>query len=128
MDEHLNSSDGSGLMPANSKDDVVEKEHGSSKADIAVNEAIGVEMKRELSNSQNKKLRGQIEDYLDNYNFFIVCACGIDDISGWRKLKNKYEGSRGIEGGEVVFIHKKKENFGKEKSKKQRNSSGTGLF
>lgn len=96
------------------RDIPVSKEHGKSKADIAVDDAVGIEMKRELSNSQNKKLRGQIEDYLDNYNYVIVLACGIKDKDGWRKLKNKYQGQKGFDGGQVEFIWKKKENYGKD--------------
>lgn len=101
------------------REHVVSTESGKAYADIAVDDTVGVELKRDLSNSQTKKLRGQIEDYLDNYPFVIVCACGIDDMDGWRDLKNKYEGTQGMglgleEGGEVAFVHKKKENYGKD--------------
>lgn len=111
LDERLNT--GGGMM-GQQQDVPVEKEHGKSKADLAIDDTVGIEMKRDLSNSQNKKLRGQIESYLDNYNYVIVCACGIKDKSGWRKLKKKYEGTQGIEGGEVAFVWKKKENYGQE--------------
>jgi len=81
--------------------------------------------KRDLSNSQNKKLRGQIEDYLDHYNYVIVCACGIDDMSGWRKLKKKYsQGNLGFNPQSVVFIHKKKDNYGKERKGRGQDRSG----
>ncbi|WP_158853828.1 hypothetical protein [Halorhabdus sp. CUG00001] len=59
------------------RDDVVDREHSQSRADVAVDDTVGIEMKRDLSNSQAKKLRGQIEDNLENYPFGIVCACGI---------------------------------------------------
>lgn len=118
LDERLNASNGDGLGMGRQGDDVVSREHGKSKADIAVNDAIGIEMKRDLSNSQTKTLRGQIESYLDNYNFVIVCACGIKDKDGWRELKNKYEGVQGGLGGqqEVVFVWKKKKNYGAERT------------
>jgi len=114
LDTQLNEQSHGVLDMGQQQDDVVEKEHGSSKADVAVNESIGIELKRNLSNSQTKKLRGQIEDYLDNYPFVIVCACGIDDVDGWRDLKNKYSGMQGLgmNQQEVTFVWKKKDNFG----------------
>lgn len=112
LDEKMNSG-GDSLM-GQEKDVPIHRERGRSKADIAVDDTVGIEMKRELSNSQIKKLRGQIEDYLDNYNYVIVCACGIKDKSGWRELKNKYQGQRGFDSGQVEFIWKQKENYGKE--------------
>ncbi|MFB6158977.1 MAG: hypothetical protein ABEJ95_04970 [Candidatus Nanohalobium sp.] len=113
LDENLNQ--GGGLM-GQQRDIPVSKEHGSSKADIAVDGSVGIEMKRDLTNSQKKKLRGQIEDYLDNYNHVIVLACGVKDKDGWRELKNKYQGHQGFDGGQVEFVWKKKENYGKSSS------------
>jgi len=99
-------------------DYVVSRERGKSRADVAVNDVVGIEMKRNLSNSQTKKLRGQIEEYLENYPYVIVCACGIDDMDGWRELKNKYAGNQGlgIEQQVVEFVHKRKEDYGKDPS------------
>jgi len=116
-------------MGGNQRDIPVSKEHGKSKADIAVDDSVGIEMKRELSNSQTKKLRGQIEDYLDNYSYVIVLACGIKDKDGWRKLKNKYQGQQGFDGGQVEFIWKKKESYGKELNESQNQGSfGRDIF
>lgn len=96
---------------------VVKKEHGSSRADIAVDEVVGIEMKRNLTNSRAKReLRGGIDNYLDNYPFVIVVACGLEDTAEWNKLRNQYEGQMGLEGGEVAFVHKKIENYGKDPS------------
>lgn len=122
LDHHLNEQEGSDLLGMDKgsvHEHVVATERGKSYADIAVDDTVGVEMKRDITNSQTKKLRGQIEDYLDNYPFVIVCACGIEDMDGWRDLKNKYEGAQGLGlglegGGEITFIHKKKENYGKD--------------
>lgn len=128
LDHRLNeakSSDPFGLESGG--DHVVSTERGKSYADIAVDDLVGIELKRNLSNSQTKKLRGQIEDYLDNYPYVIVCACGIDDMDGWRELKNKYEGQVGMgleNGGEVAFVHKEKENYGKNPSEVKHNSGG----
>jgi len=133
LDEELSKSD-SGMMAGmgNQKEDVVKRERGKSRGDVVVNDKIGIELKRDLTNSQVKKLRGQIEDYLDNYNQVIVCACGIKDKDGWKELKNKYEGKQGGVGApqkEVVFIWKKKENYGKKKkSKKKTNKKQGGLL
>ena len=116
-------------MGGNQRDIPVSKEHGKSKADIAVDDSVGIEMKRELSNSQTKKLRGQIEDYLDNYSYVIVLAWGIKDKDGWRKLKNKYQGQQGFDGGQVEFIWKKKESYGKELNESQNQGSfGRDIF
>jgi|APHM01.1.fsa_nt_gi hypothetical protein len=100
LDEQLNSG-GGGMMGGGGQPVPVETEHGKSKADIAVDDTVGIEMKRDLSNSQTKKLRGQIDDYMGNYNYVIVCACGIKDTSGWRKLKKRFQ--------QPVYIWKKKE-------------------
>lgn len=95
---------------------VVSTEHGRSKGDVVVNDVVGIELKRDLSNSQTKKLAGQIQSYRDEYDFVFVVACGIDDMDGWRRMKNQYE-QRGLdpmqmEQAPVVFIHKDKSRFG----------------
>jgi len=139
LDEQLNETGGNDPLAANIGGDgehVVATERGKSHADVAVDDTVGVELKRDLTNSQTKKLRGQIEDYLDNYPFVIVCACGIDDMDGWRELKNKYQGQQGMgvgldDGGEVAFVHKRKENYGKDPAETNRNDGGLfggGLF
>jgi hypothetical protein len=117
LDERLNSQ--SGGMMGGGQDHVVTVEHGQVNADVCVDGKIGIELKRDLSNSQTKKLRGQIDAYLDHYPFVIGCACGIDDMDGWRTLKNRFEqsggmGAIGMDQSEVVLIHKPKEHFGKD--------------
>ncbi|WEL20886.1 hypothetical protein [Halorhabdus sp. BNX81] len=122
LDVELNDSEDQGPMGIElgpSRDYVVDREHGQSRADIAVDDTVGIEMKRNLSNSKAKReLRGQIEGYLDNYPFVIVVACGLEDTSQWRNLKNKYEGNQGIvgmdQGGTVAFVHKERDNYGKD--------------
>ncbi|MFB6294798.1 MAG: hypothetical protein ABEI97_03495 [Candidatus Nanohaloarchaea archaeon] len=111
LDEQLNE-EGRGMMNMDQGEDVVSTEHGKNNADIAVNDQIGVEIKRDLTNSQTKKLRGQIDSYLENYDFVIVCACGVKDTDGWRELKNKFEGTHGMGQQEVAFVWKRKENYG----------------
>lgn len=114
LDKRLNAGDR--MMIGPSEDIVVEREHGTVNGDVVVNGDIGIEMKRNLSNSQTKKLRGQIEEYQKEYTHVIALACGIDDMDGWRKLKNDYESQMGIDmrpdTAPVKFIHKKKSNYG----------------
>lgn len=118
LDTKLNAnSQGGHDIGLDSADRVVERESGRSRADVVVNQRVGIEMKRDLSNSQTKKLRGQIEALLDEYPFVIVCACGIQDMDGWRKLKNTYQGRRGDIGMDistVEFIEKDPANYGKD--------------
>lgn len=129
LEEQLNERQQEAFGLSSQQNYEVSRERGTSRADIAVNDEIGIEMKREFSNSQEKKLKGQIEDQLDNYKFVIVCACGIKDKDGWNRLKNKYEGQQGMgmEMKQVVFIYKKKENYGKEQDQSQ-DSMGGGFF
>jgi hypothetical protein len=109
LDEKLNENDAS--PEGHDRDIPVYRERGIINADICVNDIIGIEMKRNLSNNQAKKLRGQIESYLDHYNFVIIVACGILDTSHWRELKNIYKAKsdRGI--NFVEFIWKKRANY-----------------
>lgn len=115
LDERLNGDD-TGPMGQN-REIPIYREHGHVNADLAVDGVIGVEMKRNLNNSQAKKLRGQIESYLDHYNFVIIVACGIQDTSHWRDLKNKYEGQRRSNDGYVKFIWKKRDQYGQKQEK-----------
>lgn len=113
LDDRLNS--GSDLI-GDGTDHVVSTERGTSKGDVVVDDVVGIEMKRNFSNSQKKKLRGQLEDYGDNYPYVIALACGVDDLDGWRELKNKYENQQSIGMGpdatEYHFIAKDRDTFG----------------
>jgi len=127
LDGELNAGGGGGLgLDLGGGERVVERESGRARADIVIDQTVGIEMKRDLSNSQTKKLRGQIEEYLDEYPYVIVCACGIQDMDGWRKLKNTYSGGAGgfgLDGGTVEFVQKDPRNYGKDPG----HSSGGGL-
>jgi hypothetical protein len=127
LDKRLNSG---GNMIGPDEDVVVEREHGNVNGDVVVNGDIGIEMKRDLSNSQTKKLRGQIEEYQKEYTHVIATACGIDDIDGWRKLKNDYGNQVGMDmnpdNAPVKFIHKKKSNYGKGDSADDYERTGSG--
>jgi len=118
LDTRLN--DSRGVLDSG-EEFIVSTEHGRSKGDVVVNDVVGIELKRDLSNSQTKKLAGQIQSYRDEYEFVFVVACGIDDMDGWRRVKNQYE-QRGLdpmqmEQAPLVFIHKDESRFG---------TSGTG--
>jgi hypothetical protein len=114
LDKRLNS--GGDMMLGPDEDIVVEREHGNVNGDVVVNGTIGIEMKRDLSNSQTKKLRGQIEEYQKEYTHVIAVACGIEDMDGWRKLKNDYENQMGMgmnpDNAPVKFIHKRRSDYG----------------
>lgn len=115
LEENLNSN-GGGWM-GNGGNCVVSTERGTSRGDVVVDDVVGIELKRNFSNSQKKKLRGQLEDYADDYPYVIACACGIEDMDGWRELENKFIHSRqglGLERTQFDFIHKRRENFGTE--------------
>jgi len=111
LDKELN--DSSGIFGGGNY--VVSTERGVSRGDVVIDDLIGIELKRNFSNSQKKKLRGQLEDYADNYEYVIACACGIDDMDGWRELQNKYTldpNSLGIGTPKFAFVHKKRQKFG----------------
>lgn len=118
LDEQLNQQGGGGMGDllgggGGGNNHVVSRERGTSRGDVVVDDVVGIEMKRHFSNSQKKKLRGQLEDYADNYPFVIALACGIDDMDGWRALENKFSGrGMGLEQTEFAFIIKRRENFG----------------
>ena len=95
-----------------SQQHIVEREHGRSYADIAVDGEVGIELKRDLSNSQTKKLRGQIETHRQEYPYVIVCACGVDDRDGWQRVVDDYSGPQMSFGqGAVTFVHKRKAEY-----------------
>ena len=118
---------GDALM-AGGQQHVVEREHGRSYADIAVDGEVGIELKRDLSNSQTKKLRGQIETHRQEYPYVIVCACGVDDQDGWQRVVDEYGGPQmGLGQGTVKFVHKRKAEYDSRVTD-DRDSGGFGGF
>jgi len=130
LDQRLNESGGMGLgigLGGGSGSQIpVKREHGSVNADVAVGDDIGIEMKRDFTNSKKHRLSGQITDYQKEFPYVIVVACGISDMDGWRELQNEYGGPGGIgmNQSEIHFVHKKKENFGKDPSEVNRGGDG----
>lgn len=131
LDTQLNEQQGGGGVPGlggmgQERELPVSTERGKSRGDVVVDDVVGIELKRDLTNSQRKKLDGQIKDYLREYSYVIVCACGIQDLDGWRRLKNEYEGSSGfgMNQQEVVFVHKQEKNYGKDPSDVGENGDG----
>lgn len=132
LDTQLNESQsggmlGGGLGMGGQEPIPVRREYGRANADVAVGDDIGIELKRKFSNSQKKKLRGQIEEYLDEFPFVIAVACGISDMDGWRDLQNKYQ-QQGMglgmgQSGQVWFVHKREGRFGEDPG-----DSGAGGF
>lgn len=124
LDEQLNSGGGGPMesLTGPSGGYPVSSEHGTSYGDVVVDGTVGIELKRNFSNDQKKKLRGQLEDYAENYSFVIACACGVDDTEGWRELENRYAGSSGFgpDTTEFAFVVKERDRMGTEP---QRNNS-----
>ena len=119
LDEQFNEDGGLGMdVGVGGGGDVpVRREYGKVNADIAVGDEVGIELKRDFTNSNKHRLSGQITDYQNEFPCVIVVACGISDMGGWRELKQEYSGGGlGIDQSEVHFIHKEKGNFGKDPS------------
>lgn len=118
LDRELNETDDFGIDIGLGRGHVpVSTEHGTENVDVCVDDSVAIELKRNLTNSQTKKFRGQLDAYRDEYPFVIGCACGIEDMDGWRKLQGRFESGGigfGLDESEVVLIHKKRENFGKD--------------
>lgn len=117
LDESLNSGDGGFGMDlglGGSGGHMVSTERGTSYGDVVVDDKVGIELKRNFTNSQQKKLRGQLEDYADNYDFVIACACGIKDMDGWRELENKFSSRQQsmMDMTEFAFVIKRREDMG----------------
>ena len=90
LQQYLDAELNSGGMMGQQSTHVVETEHGQQNADIAVDDTVAIELKQDLTNSNTKKLRGQIDAYQREYDGVIACACGIEDISGWRRLQDDF--------------------------------------
>lgn len=118
LDEQLNAGGGGpmGALGGPSGSIPVTTEHGTSYGDVVVDETVGIELKRNFSNSQKKKLRGQLEDYAESYQYVIALACGVDDWDGWRELKGRYEGTDpfGMDATEFAFVAKERQYMGEE--------------
>lgn len=123
---------GGGMMdPMGGREIPVRREYGPPNADLAVDDQVGIEMKRKLSNSQANALRGQIENYTDYFPYVIVCTCGLSDEGAWRELKNKYQGG-GMMGfgqnAQVKFVYKNPDNYGEPPGGGGGMFGGGGLF
>jgi hypothetical protein len=113
LQTHLNQ--GSDML-GNERAHDVSTERGASRGDVVVNDLIGIELKRDFSNDQEKKLKGQLSDYQKEYDFVIACACGINDMDGWNRVKKEFQstgmGFDGVDAVPVEFVHKPTERMG----------------
>lgn len=128
LDTQLNSDGG---MMGQQSTHVVETEHGQSNADIAVDDTVAIELKHDLTNSDTKKLRGQIDAYQREYDGVIACACGIEDLSGWRRLQQDFSDDpmqmgMGMDPDDapVRFVHKKTSEMG---TRRSTSAAGNGI-
>lgn len=80
---------------SNSRAYSIRKERGRSRADIAVDDEVGIELKRAITNNKLRRLRDQLHDYMEEYPFTIICACGVKETGKWNELRQEYEGQRG---------------------------------
>jgi hypothetical protein len=132
LDKCLNESGNSNTHPAfgggTGQQYPVRREYGKANADVAVGDDVGVELKHELDNGGMHQLSGQIRKYKKEFPCVVVVACGLADTGGWRELQNEYGGMDTLEmnmnQGEIHFVHKKKEHFGKDPSEVRDESDG----
>lgn len=128
LQQYLDTQLNSGGMLDQQSTHVVETEHGQQNADIAVDDTVAIELKRDLTNSDTKKLRGQIDAYQREYDGVIACACGIDDMSGWRRLQNDFANDPMDMGMDpntapVRFVHKPTSEMGAQRSEGARGNT-----
>jgi hypothetical protein len=131
LDEQLNSSSGIGFGGmGGGQNHVVSTERGTAYGDVVVDDVVGIELKRNFENRQKRRLRGQLEDYADNYDFVIACTCGVEDMDGWREVEKKFSQGRGgfMDMTEFRFIVKQRENFGKDSQGGNSGPFGGGPF
>lgn len=98
-----------GPFGGSGEDHAVSTERGKSRGDVVVDDRIGIELKREFSNDQERKLKGQLQDYRKEYDFVIAVACGIEDMDGWTRVKKEFQNT-GMGMGDpnavpVEFVH-----------------------
>ncbi|MDT3434259.1 hypothetical protein [Haloarcula sp. 1CSR25-25] len=130
LDERLNESDNAdmhvGLGGSSGEQFPVRVEHGKSRADVAVGEEVGIELKYNLTNNRVYELKGQIDTYRKEYPCVVAVACGLSDKGRWREIQNEYGGmgTVGMNQSEVHFIHKQSEHFGKDPSEVRDDSDG----
>lgn len=121
LQQYLDAKLNSGGMMGQQSTHVVETEHGQQNADIAVDDTVAIELKQDLTNSNTKKLRGQIDAYQREYDGVIACACGINDMSGWRRLQKDFADDPMDMGMDpntapVRFVHKPTSEMGAQQS------------
>lgn len=132
LDARLNESSSTdahvGLGGGSSEQYPIRVEHGKSRADVAVGDEVGIELKYNLDNNRVYELKGQIDTYKKEYPCVIAVACGLSDKGRWRELQNEYDGvgtvGMQMNESEVHFVHKKAEHFGKDPSDVRDDSGG----
>ncbi len=136
LDQALNEDGGGGMglgLGGGGGGYAVSTERGTAYGDVVVDDTVGIELKRNFSNSQKRKLRGQLEDYADNYDFVIACTCGIEDPDGWREVQQKFSQRQPglMDMTEFRFEIKRRENFGTDDSRRDSGGllgGGGGIF
>lgn len=105
-------SGGGGLFGSN-RTYAIRRERGNARADITVDDEVGIELKRDVTNSGLRRLRDQIHDYAREYPYVIICACGLKQTGKWNEFRQEYEGQQGglgFQQGPVIrFVEKHKD-------------------
>lgn len=111
LEEQLNHSGGG--MFGQSRTYSLRKERGRSRADITVDDEVGIELKREITNNKLRRLRDQIRDLEREYAYVIICACGVKETGKWNELRQEFEDHRGglglEQGPPIRFVEKRKD-------------------
>lgn len=130
LDDRLNEGGGIGLDMGGGQSHAVSTERGTAYGDVVIDDTVGIELKRNFSNSQKRKLRGQLEDYADNYDLVIACTCGVENTDGWREVENKFTRGRGggLDMTEFRFTIKQRQNFGSDSGEDGLFGGGGGLL
>lgn len=95
----------------------IDNTRASDVANITVDGVVGIELVHDFSKQDRETYAGRVQDYSGALDYLVLCACGVDDLSEWQKLKQQYEGRGGVHIGlgddrEIAFVHKEKEDFG----------------
>lgn len=112
LETNLNDKRG-GVMGQN-RTHSLRKERGKSRADIAIDDEVGIELKREIKDSKLRRLRDQINDYQKEYDYVVVCACGVQETGKWNELRQDFDGQGGMGLGmgqmtTIQFVEKRKD-------------------
>lgn len=97
----------------------VQNTRSKADANITVDDVVGIELVHNFSKQDRADYADRIENYSGGLPYLIICACGVDDRSGWDRLSSEYGGRSGVHIGlgddrEIAFVDKRRENYGRD--------------